>query len=152
MSPSVRTCSAYRSPVRTRGERRRVEDSPRELESLDHGFEIVRIVEEARVDQRRRGGIGALQCDETPALRAKQTDVARKPVADVPGAGVIVGERDDQLHLHVGSRQIRVGLQERAAFGEIRRHHAAPLATIAAEFFDEPHDARPGESEKVALI
>ena len=56
--------------------------------------------------------------------------MAGEAAAPVPLAAVVVDHRHAEMQLDVGHVEIGAGLQETAAFGEIRGHGAAAFAAV----------------------
>ena len=99
------------------------------------------LAEEVRIDQRRRERIGAAERDAAAALRPQQADMAGEAGAAMALAAVIVGHRHAEMQLDVGHVEVGPGLQEAAAFGEIRGHRPAALAPVLADRAQQPRHA-----------
>ena len=115
-------------------QRRRFHQPLRGLVARDHGFEIGRVTEEIRIDQRRSERIGTGERDAAAALRPQEADVAGEAGASMALAAVIVGQCHAEMQLDVGDVEVGPGLlQEAAALGEIRGHGTAAFATVLAD-------------------
>lgn len=102
-----------------RRHRRRRHQPSRELVSLDEDIQIVRVLEEGRVDQRRIQRIRASQFYRSPAFRPQHAYVTRNTMSELHLPAMIADRSHDKVHLDVRPVQIGTRLQEGAAFGKI---------------------------------
>ena len=152
MSSSVSHAFGEHVLLLQRPQRRRLHQPPRGLEARDHGFQIGRIAEEIRIDQRRGKRIGAVERNAAAALRPQQADVAGKAGAAVALAAVIVGHRHAEMQLDVGNVEVGPGFQEAAAFGEIRGHRPAAFAPVLADGPQQPRQRLQRDAVEVRIV
>ena len=79
-----------------------LDDGLLHLNAFDQQVQVALVAQKVRVDQRRGAHIGAGQFDAAPAVRADHIDVARKAVAQVHLAAVVVHDADHKHQLQVG--------------------------------------------------
>src|SRR5258705_8230901 len=109
-------------------ERGRVEQPPGRLEACDHDIDIGLFAEEIWIDRRRSKRIGALQPDAAAALWPQQADMAGEAGAPARLAAMIAHHRHAEMQLDIRHVEFGAGLEEAAAFGDVRRHRSAPFA------------------------
>ena len=102
-----------------RGEGRRIEQAPRELEASDHVLDVAIVAKKIGVDQGRGSRVGIAQAKRAAAVRPQQAEMAGIAMREPQLARVIFDQRDHEMQLDVRLGKVRPGFQESAGFGEI---------------------------------
>ncbi len=118
-------------------------DRAHRLDAAHHAFHIVRMLQEARVDQRRAARVRIAQTDGAAALRAQNADMAGVTVAHAehPVQTVVVEFGGGQMQLQVRALLLRPRFNKAAGL----RHVGGQLATAFGE--EIPHRLGAGERQ-----
>src|SRR5262249_41091100 len=73
-------------------------------------------------------------------------------VAERFGSAVVEHLADDEMQLHIGNVELRIGPYKAACLGKIRRDHPARFLAVAADLAEEPREAAERNTEEIARI
>ena len=73
-------------------------------------------------------------------------------MAPVALAAVIVDQRHAEMQLDIGDVEVGAGLQEAAAFGEVRGHRPAALAPVLSDGAKLVHDAAERHAGEIRTV
>ena len=120
------------APAATR-QRRLLQELAHEPEAAHQAPQVALLLQEGRVDQRRRQRIAAGQAHAAAALRPQHADVAGKAVPEHRGAAVVDQLADHEVQLQVGHGLGRVAPEKAAGLGEVAGQRPAPLLAPAPD-------------------
>ena len=78
--------------------------------------------------------------------------MAAETMAEMPVAAVIVGHGHAEVELDVRHREVRIGLEKAAAFGDIRGDHADAVTPVAPDLRPEMAKSRERHAEIVQAL
>ena len=109
------------------------------LDATDHPFHVIRVLQEARIDQRRGAWVGITQGDVAPALGTQNADVTRVAVAHAEQQveAVVIQFGGGQVQLQIGNLLLRPGFDKAPGF----RHVGGELPGTTVEEVDKAFQA-----------